>query len=279
MTTRFLSTYRVLEVLAASAFCAFVTTIPAHADAQSVLSQRLVTVHGASAVTLQIVVKMSAGDMGDNQSEREIDGVVVDASGLIVTTNSSIDPTASYAAMTGDSGGYSSKVVGVKILTGDGQEIPAKVVLRDQDRNLAFLRPLQKLKKPFTAIGFARSGTAHVGESIFILGRLGKSGSRQNSITSERLVSVITRPRLMYVMLPNMYTALGNIVFNESGQPLGLLTMRIGLKSGDTPLPVVVPAADIMEIARQAPQSSQVRDATAPTIVKKPAPNVKPKKK
>ena len=267
MTTRFFSRYRVLEVLAASVFCASLSIIPAHADAQSTVAQRLVKSHGASAVTLQIVVKLSAGS-GEDQAEREIDGVVLDSSGLVVTTNSSIDPMASYAAMSGDAGGYSSKVVGVKILTANGTEIPAKVVLRDRDRNLAFLRPLQKPKTPLVSVGFARGGAARIGDSIYILGRLGKNGSRQNSITSERLVSVITRPRLMYVVLPNMYTALGNVVFNESGQPLGLLTMRTVTKSSDTPLPIVIPAADIMEIARQAPQASQVRERVAPIATK-----------
>lgn len=267
MTTRLFSAYRVLELLAAGVLCASIATVPAHADTQSTMAQRLVKSHGASAVTLQIIIKLSAGD-SDDQAEREIDGVVLDASGLVVTTNSSIDPTASLAAMGGDASSFSSKVVGVKILTADGTEIPAKVVLRDRDRNLAFLRPLQKPKTPFTSVGFSRPGVAHVGDSVYILGRLGKNGSRQNSITSERLVSVITRPRLMYVVLPNMYTALGNVVFNESGQPLGLLTMRTVLKSGDTPLPIVMPAADILEIARQAPQASQVRERTAPVPVK-----------
>ena len=268
MTTRFFSTHRVLELLAVGVFCAWVATTPSHADVQSTMAQRLVKSHGASAVTLQIVVKLSAGDMGEDQAEREIDGVVLDASGLVVTTNSSIDPTASLSSMGGDASSYSSKVVGVKILAANGTEIPAKVVLRDRDRNLAFLRPLQKPKTPFVAVGFARGGVARIGDSVYILGRLGKNGSRQNSITSERLVSVITRPRLMYVVLPNMYTALGNVVFNESGQPLGLLTVRTVLKSGDTPLPIVVPAADIMEIARQAPQASQVRERVAPTVAK-----------
>ncbi|HVF84470.1 MAG TPA: serine protease [Abditibacteriaceae bacterium] len=266
MTTRHSLPHRVLELLFTSVLCASLAIVPAHADAQSTIAQRLVKSHGASAVTLQIVVKLSAGDMGEDQAEREIDGVVLDASGLVVTTNSSIDPTTSLATMGVDASSYSSKVVGVKILTANGTEVPAKVVLRDRDRNLAFLRPLQKPKTPFVAVGFARGGMARIGDSVYILGRLGKNGSRQNSITSERLVSVITRPRLMYVVLPNMYTALGNVVFNESGQPLGLLTMRTVLKSGDTPLPIVIPAADIMEIARQAPQAGQVRERVAPIV-------------
>lgn len=264
MKTRNFSANRVLVCASAILGATVLNALPALCDAQSQMAQQLVKTRGASAVTLQIIVKMSAGDMGDNQAEREIDGVVLDASGLVVTTNTSIDPTAAYAAMSGDSGGYSSKVVGVKILMADGSEVPAKVVLRDRDRNLAFLRPLTKPKKPFTSVGFARGATAQIGESVFILGRLGKNGGRQNSITTERLVSVISRPRLMYVVLPNMYSALGNVVFNAAGQPLGLLTMRIGMKSQDTPLPIVIPAADILNIAHQAPQADKVRDTTAP---------------
>lgn len=267
MKTLSKSSHRVLEVAAFGVLSALISMVPARADVQAATAQKLVAAHGSSAVTLQIVIKMSAGDMSDDQAEREVDGVVVDSSGLVVTTNASIDPTASYAAMSGDDGGYSSKVVGVKILTNDGQEIPAKVVLRDRDRNLAFLRPLQKLKKPLASATFAQSGTAQVGELLFILGRLGKNGGRQNSITSERLVSIIRKPRLMYVILPNMYSALGNVVFNEKGQVLGLLSMRIGLKSNDTPLPIVIPASDVLEIARQAPQANQVRESAPASII------------
>ena len=253
-------TNRVLEVLTI-VFCALLTSAvaPAHADVSGDMARKIVTNYGAGAVTLQIVLKSSSGDGGD-QAEREIDGVVLDSSGLIVTANTNVDPGSAYAAMTGEDSAYSTKVVNVKILAAGGQEIPARVVLRDKDRNLAFVRPLQKPKKPLTPISFAKKSGARIGDAIYILSRLGKTGGRQASVTSERIVSVIQKPRLMYVIMPNMYSAMGNVVFNEQGQALGLLTMRIGLKTGDSALPVVVPTQDIMEIARQAPPANKAKN-------------------
>lgn len=252
-------TNRVLDVLKV-AFCTLVISgfSPAQADIAGDTARKIVTSYGAGAVTLQIVLKSSSGDGGD-QAEREIDGVVLDSSGLIVTSNTNVDPGSAYAAMTGEDSPYATKVVNVKILAAGGQEIPARVVLRDKDRNLAFVRPLQKPKTPLTPISFAKRANARIGDAIYILSRLGKTGGRQSSVTSERVVSVIQKPRLMYVIMPNMYSAMGNVVFNEQGQPLGLLTMRIGLKSGDSPLPVVVPTQDILEIARQAPPASKAK--------------------
>lgn len=231
------------------------TNAPARADAIGDVSRTVVKNYGAGAVTLIIVLKASSGD---DQAEREIEGIVLDANGLIVTANTNVDPGAAYAAMSGDES-YATKVVSVKIITASGEEVPARVVLRDKDRNLAFLRPLQKPKTAFTPISFARKNTAQVGDAIFILGRLGKTGGRQASITSQRVVSVIQKPRRMFVVLPDMYSSMGNVVFNAAGQPLGLLTARIGLKSSDAALPVVVPASDVMEIARQAPSVGKAK--------------------
>lgn len=255
---RHLNRVLVAGVLGVSLLMTPFTDAPAKADVAGDTARKIVSSYGAGAVTLQIVLKSSSGDGGD-QAEREIDGVVLDSSGLIVTANTSVDPGAAYAVMSGDDS-YATKVVGVKILASGGQEIPARVVLRDKDRNLAFLRPLQKPKVALVPISFAKRANARIGDAIYILSRLGKTGGRQSSVTSERIVSVIQKPRLMYVIMPNMYSALGNVVFNESGQVLGLLTARIGLKTGDSPLPVVVPTQDIMEIARQVPPANKLKN-------------------
>ena len=254
-------TPRVLERPILGALCASILAfaMPTRADTAGDVARRIVTAHAKGAVTLQIVLKAAAGDSGD-QAEREIDGVVLDASGLIVTANTNVDPGAVYAAMSGNEGAYATKVVSVKILMAGGEQIPARVVLRDKDRNLAFLRPLQKPKTAFTPVSFVKKSTARIGDAIYVLSRLGKTGGRQASITFERVYSVIQKPRLMYVIIPNMYTSLGNAVFNESGQPLGLLSARIGLKTGDSPLPVVVPVSDVMEIARQAPPANKAKN-------------------
>ena len=71
------------------------------------------------------------------------------------------------------------------------------------------------------------------------------------------------------------------MVFNEQGEPLGLLSFRVAAGSGGSStdaLMVVVPAEDILEIGAQAPQVKDVKDeVVAPA--KPAAPKTAPVKK
>jgi hypothetical protein len=250
---------------------------PVRADAQGDMIRALSAKYGASVVTLQLVLKSSAGGESD-QSQLEADGIVIDPSGLVVTTNTAIDPASMYTGVMGEeyAGRISSTVVSARIRLASGEEIPARVVLRDKDRNVAFMRPLRRPSKPLAWVNFRGSNGARMGDPVYILGRLGKSGSRSSEATVQRVVSVIEKPRRLYVLENNAYSYLGNVVFNESGQPLGLMSMRVvrggrSFSASESFLAIVIPANDVWEVALQAPQASAVRDAP-PT----PRPAAKP---
>jgi len=238
------------------------------ADPQGQMLRALSAKYKPSLVTLSLIVKLSAGGYED-QSELEASGFLLDSSGLVVTTNSAIDPAAAFAGGSeGMGASMSSRVVGVKILATDGQEIPAKVVLRDKDKNLAFVRPLKAPVKKLSGVNFQNSATAQIGEPIYFLGRLGKTGGRAVEAKSSRIVSVLDKPRRMYVLDAFAYLYVGNLAFNEKGQPLGLLTQRLPIgkaRLSERSLPIIIPARDVWEVARQAPQAKDVKDAKAVT--------------
>lgn len=238
----------------------------AHADAQGNLTRALVNKYGASIVTLRLVLKSSAG--GD-QSQLEAQGVVIDPSGMVATTNTAIDPYSALTSMMSGEGGLTSSVASIRIRLASGEEIPARVVLRDKDRNLAIIRPLHRPARPLVAVNFKGAATTQLGEAVFVLGRLGKAGSRQPQATVQRVVSVVDKPRRMYVLDPNAYMYLGNVVFTETGQPLGLLSVRItgGSRSfspSDSFLAIVIPTTDVWEVALQAPTAKAIHEAHAP---------------
>ena len=241
---------------------AIAPSTPARADSQSQMLRALAAKYKPSLVTLSLIVKISSGGYED-QSEMEAEGVLLDSSGLVVTTNNAVDPMAAYAD---DSRGasLSSRVTSVKILTASGAELPAKVVLRDKDLNLAFIRPLQKPNVKLSGVPLKNGGVAQLGEPIYLLGRLGKTGNRSLEAKCERVVSVLEKPRRLYALDPYNAIYVGNIAFNEKGQPLGILTLRFPIgkaRNNDSTVPVVVPARDVLELARQAPQARDVKDA------------------
>src|SRR5688500_3432293 len=231
----------------------------ASADAIGDTARTVMAKNKGAVVQFSVVVKIGGGAVGEEQNaEQEAKGVVIDPSGLIVTTNFAIDPTSVFANMGGGDAmsKITSKVVSIRILTPEGEEIPAKVVLRDTDRNLAFLRPLTPPASPMPFVDLKTGGKAQVGDVVFIYGRMGKSGNRGAEVNYSRVSGIVERPRLQYVIQPLSGSSdFGAMAFNEQGSPLGLLSFRVapgkrggfGGSSSDA-LMVVVPTDDIAEI-------------------------------
>lgn len=257
----------------------------AFADAIGDTARGIVTKNKGTVVQFNVVVKI--GGSGEERNiKREVKGVVIDATGLIVTTNWAIDPTSVLANMGGGEAmsKITSKVVSVQILTPEGDEIPAKVVLRDTDRNLAFLRPLTPPAAPMPFINLKSAGKAQIGDAIYIFGRMGKSGNRGAEVSYTRISGIVERPRLQYVLQSlSDGNDFGAMAFNEQGEPLGLLSFRVaaGASGGSSDaLMVVVPAEDILEIGAQAPQVKDVKDeVVAPAKPATPTKSAPAKKK
>lgn len=246
----------------------------ARADAGGQMIRALAAKYQASAVTLSLVVKIGTGG-GETQTEMEAGGVLLDSSGLVVTTNTGIDPMAAYAQEAEQYGAaMTTRVVGVKILLAGGTEIPAAVVLRDKDKNLAFVRPLKKPSVQLTGISFATDAVAELGDPLYLLGRQGKTAGRALAARATRVVSVMDKPRRFYVLDNTHESAVGCVAFNEKGQPLGLLTLRFPIgkaRYSEGNLPVIIPARDVLEVARQAPQAKDVRATGSTPKATKPA--------
>jgi hypothetical protein len=272
----------IFRVLALALICAVTAPTSAQADAQGNMLRALSQKYGNGVVTLQLVIKSSMGGES-NQAQLEADGLVIDPSGLVVTTNSAIDPAALYASAMGEEamGRIAFSVVSAKIRLANGQEIPARVVLRDRDRNLAFVRPLARPTQALTFVNFKGKTTGQLGDSVYILGRLGKAASRVAEANTMRIIGVVDKPRRFYVLEPMAYYYSGNVAFAENGQPLGLITIKAGrgsMTSSDSVLATIIPAADVWEVALQAPQANAVKSST-PAAKPAPKPAANPEAK
>ena len=249
---------------------------PARSDERANFMRSVVAKSGPGVITVSVVIKTS---YSPEQSELETPGLVVDPSGLVVVTNMSIDPMASMGSLMGtEAAGVSTSVVSAKFLLADGSEVPAKLVLRDKDRNLAFLRPLHPLSSSLVALDFkGNTATAQLADPVLIVGRLGKTGGRAASITEERLTAVLQKPRTLYGLSYMMVTHLGEAAFTEKGELLGMVSLKVAKSKSslrsmnvtDMMMPTIIPASDVWEVAVQAPAVNAV-PSPAPTA-KQPA--------
>jgi serine protease Do len=158
-----------------------------------------------------------------------------------------------------------SEPTDVKIRIADGRELPAKIVLRDEDLDLAFLMPTTKLDKPLVAINLSEATKPALLDEVVVLSRLGRVGGWVPSASLHNISAIIDKPRTFFVTEANgSGGAMGTPAFNPNGKVVGLLTLRsidagrpgmMAMMSGTESyglLPVILPAADVLEVARQA---------------------------
>jgi len=227
-------------------------------------------------VTVQVVVKMkfSVPGMGGqaNESKQDVTGTVVDPSGLTVLALSSCEPgdmlQSMMAGMSDEDMKFKmeTELSDVKLLLDDGTELPADIVLRDKDLDLAFVRPVTKPASAMMALDLSKSATAQVLDQVITLNRLGKAAGRAYAASVERISAVVQKPRLFYVPGSEMTsTTLGSPAFSLDGNVLGVFVMRsVSQKGGGIGMfnfrpqgltTIILPAADILKAARQAPEA------------------------
>jgi len=158
-----------------------------------------------------------------------------------------------------------SQVKDAKIVLADGTELAAEIALRDKDLDVAFVRPVVKPTKPLVAVDLARAGSPQVLDVVVCLNRLGKVAGRAATVSLERIGALVERPRRFYVLNPGGASGVGSPVFSLSGAPLGIILIRNATGDADINfasifsgpsslgiLPAIIPAADLLEDAKQA---------------------------
>ena len=221
-------------------------------------------------VRVSLKVRMSVGGREVQSMDDTVEAVatVIDPGGLTVMSLSSLDPGAMMSRIMGAAaqGEQKMSIVSepsdVRIRLADGKELPATIVLRDQDLDLAFIRPTVKPASPLTAISLADAGTPSVLEDLVVLGRLGRVGGWAPSAILYSVAAIMVKPRTFFVL--NGPAGTGMPAFQANGKLVGLLTIRqidpgrmsmfgmMGGTEGAGVIAVVLPAADVLEIAAQA---------------------------
>jgi S1-C subfamily serine protease len=135
----------------------------------------------------------------------------------------------------------------------DGRELPAKIVLRDEDLDLAFVRPTDALSAPLTSID-ATDSTPSVLDPVMLVQRTNEATGWETAASIGNVQLVINKPRTYYqVAIPTLGgSGLGAPVFDLSGHFVGIVVLR-NTGSRGTAAPGVLPSADVRDVAKQAP--------------------------
>ena len=260
---------------ASVALLAVCLTPPCTADELANKGREIFKEHQRTVVTVQVVqkttVSMPVQGSPSRETKQDITGTVVDGSGLTVLALSACDPSNLYESMMagmGDEGmqfKMETELTDVKILLDDGTELPAEVVLRDKDLDLAFIRPKTKPASPMAAVDLGKASKAEVLDQVVTLNRLGNAAGRAYAASVERITAVVQKPRTFYIPDSTMTaTSLGSPAFTLDGNILGVFVMRsVSSKSGmgmfnlrpDGLTSIILPATDVLKAAKQAPEA------------------------
>lgn len=212
-------------------------------------------------VSAVVEIEVVAGDNPAKKEEKKIEtmGTVIGKDGLMVSALSSIDVASAVDGRTVNTAqgpiklSAKSTTKEVKILMPDGSEIEAKVVFKDADLDLAFIRPVKSDAVKLKPINTTELGKLSLQDDVIILGRLGKDLNRESVVMTNEVISIVNKPRT-YIKLGSQTHGLP--IFDRDGKFAGFGVNRFSAK-GDSDeqsasSSVVLPASDVMESAAQA---------------------------
>jgi len=210
-------------------------------------------------IEMVVTLKMTMGDraMPPRENKIDINGTVLNAAGLTVTSLAAIDPRTQFEAIRASIGPGAARMEvretdykEVKLRLSDGTEVPARVVLKDGDLDLAFIAPDPEAaagKRGFTPVKLDEPAEGMVLNTYFVISRAPKVLQRVPVVRPSLVVGIVEKPRRMFLMTDQQ---LGCPVFDQQGRVLGVSVQN--LSGGRSSGLVVLPAADMADIAKQA---------------------------
>jgi S1-C subfamily serine protease len=238
------------------------TALPAQSPEERTTARDVVRRKAEAVVMVMATLKIRANVGGQEQQveqQAQANGTILDASGLTVLSLSTLQPddmmARSLSARTrpGTRVDVISEPSNVRMRTGDGREIAARLVLRDEDLDLAFIKPIDP---PSPAVTWVDGPAAKPSllDLLFVIQRTTETSGFSTAATFGNVQLVVDKPRLYFqaAMAGNGASALGSPVFDASGRFVGVIVMRSTGSRGPS-LTAILPADDIRDIAKQAP--------------------------
>ena len=229
--------------------------------AKKIFAERQEAVVWLSAVAKISFSSDGARDSGinipDREQKSEALGTLIDPAGMVVTALSSLDPSRDMNGREFRTRDGTVKIDAnalmkeVRIILSDGTEIPAELVMRDADLDLAFIKPKFGAKEAkgvlYHALDLKHSATANVTDDAITVSRTDEVLNRTPSVTRGQITSITRKPR---EFLRATGAAAGCPTFAADGKLIGIAVNRT--VKGKSSLTVIIPATDVLEIAEQA---------------------------
>jgi len=237
---------------------AFAAVTPAHADIKEAARKlhddsqsALVGIKGL----LKIDVTMNGQPAGNQETPIWGNGLVI-GDGLVATAYQTLVPDVAAQAKSGGAPAgieIKTNLTEVKFVDGSGEEFDAKLILHDEDLDLAFLALDPKSDNvdawEIAAIPITSDPEVQILDDVIALSRQSATLRFASAMKIGSVTSVVKRPRLLYAVDG---ISPGSPVFSEQGTFLGMATLRKSADNKQKPVPVILPAKYLRKLVPQA---------------------------
>ncbi|HVW20187.1 MAG TPA: hypothetical protein VHC86_03150 [Opitutaceae bacterium] len=252
---------------------------PSPQEARAAVGRGLAARYADAVVEIEVVttIKITVGNrtLPPQEVRRQINGTVLNAAGLTLTSLSEIDPRGAVQARTN---GVAQRVQvndvefkEAKLRLADGTEIPARVVLKDPDQDLAFIAPLPDAaagKRTFVHADLDHPAAAEVLGDYYLVARAAKVLQRAPVVREITIEGIAEKPRRLFLV---NQVLLGCPLFDPQGRLLGVALAHIA--NGRPNGAIVMPAAELAQgaalaaaaAAKPAEGAGEADDSAAPS--------------
>jgi hypothetical protein len=238
--------------------CCLASQANAQTPEERATAREIIAKHGNGVLfvlgTTKIRITQSGKEIQNPDQRIQALVTLLDSSGLGVMSLTSLDPSELLSAQLSRGRGAAAAVTvntepaDLRYRLPDGRELPVRVVLRDKELDLAFLRPVEKPAVPLTAVDAMTSKPSAV-DPVILVQRLPELAGWQSTALFYSVQAVVEKPRTFYFLTGGNP---GAPVFDTRGRLLGIvLRLKNEADPANAPL-IVLPANDIREVAKQA---------------------------
>lgn len=278
---------RLTHILTASAALSLVAPAVLAQDKQAATKPSPIAAMAETHAKAVVSIKMSLkyeGSFGEHEQEREVTGVIIDPSGLILCSNSQsggVPPS-----MQDRMSGVTVTPRDIKVFVGDDTEgLDGKLIARDSELDLAWIKVADLKGMTLSSIDLASAVTPALADELVSVGRLSKYFDHAPMLTFCRVAALVRKPRPL--IIPSDMNDLGIPVFTNSGKLVGVTIVQLpevdedndeDLRSqlrGLGASMVILPAADVATATKHALESAASGDAqpeTKPETQNEPKP-------
>ncbi len=212
-----MATIRSFSCALAATVCLILVVSAGAAAEEPATFRKISKEHAPALVTVKFLLRMET-QYGKRESENEITGIMIDPKGLVLCANSKLG---------GARRGGSVTPLDMKILIGDDIEgIPAKVLARDTELDLAWVKIKEPGDRDFASLDLKNAVMPQVGDTLLALRRMAKFFDRSPIVSGGRVAGHTKKPREL-IIPAGMTLEAGQPVFSESGALVGVVVLQL----------------------------------------------------